>query len=90
MVEDNHNIANVNGVDTLVKASHGVVTAIHVMKGNGNSELTFRNGTTVAAPIEFVIHSDSNQSYIQLNRRFENGIFVECSDTPVRAIVVFK
>ena len=90
MVEDNHNIKNVDGANTLVKASHGVVTAIHVMHDATTGTLVFRNGTTVAAPIEFTIHTEAPQQYIQLNRRFENGIFVECTNAQIRALVVYK
>ena len=74
MVEDNHNIKNIDGANTLVKGSHGVVTAVHVMHDATTATLVFRNGTTIAAPIEFTIHTENTQSYIELNRRFENGI----------------
>ena len=90
MVEDNHNIKNIDGANTLVKASHGVVTAVHVMINSNNSTLVFRNGTTNSSPIEFTIDSEHPQSYIQLNRRFENGIYVTCASSTVRALVVYK
>mgnify|MGYP003338458725 FL=1 len=90
MVEDNHNIKNIDGASTLVKGDHGVVVAVHVMIHDNNSILVFRNGTTGTAPIEFTIHSEHPQGYIELNRRFENGIYVTCASSTVRALVVYK
>jgi hypothetical protein len=90
MVEDNHNIKNIDGASTLVKGDHGVVVAVHVMIHDNNSTLVFRNGTTGTAPIEFTIHSEHPQGYIELNRRFENGIYVTCASSTVRALVVYK
>ena len=90
MVEDNHNIKNIDGANTSVKGSHGVVVAVHVMIHSNNSTLVFRNGTNDTSPIEFTIYSEHPQSYIQLNRRFENGIYVSCADSTVRALVVYK
>ena len=90
MTSDNHNIKNIDGVDTLVKGSHGVVTAVHVMHDATTATLTFRNGTNGSAPIEFVIHTENPQSYIMLDRRFENGIYVSCSSANIRALVVYK
>jgi len=90
MVEDNHNIKNIDGADTLVKATHGVVTAVHIMHDATTGTLVFRNGTTIAAPIEFTIHTENPQAYLELNRRFENGIYVECANSNVRALVVYK
>ena len=90
MVEDNHNIKNIDGASTLVKGNHGVVVSVHVMHEKVNGTLNFRNGTTVTSPIEFTIHTQFAQSYIQLNRRFENGIYVECSDASIKALVVYK
>jgi len=90
VTSDNHNIKNINGANTLIKASHGVVTAVHVMHDSTTGDLVFRNGTTIAAPIEFTIHTQNPQAYIQLNRRFENGIFVECTSANAYALVVYK
>ena len=90
MVEDNHNIKNIDGASTLVKATHGVVTAVHVMHDATTATLVFRNGTTITSPIEFTIHTQNPQAYIQLNRRFENGIFVECTSSNAYALVVYK
>ena len=90
MVEDNHNIKNIDGANTLVKGTHGVVTAVHVMHDATTATLVFRNGTTISAPIEFTIHTENTQSYIELNRRFENGIYVECTSANIRALVVYK
>jgi len=90
MVEYNHNVKNIDGVNTLVKGNHGVVVGIHVMIPASGSSLIFRNGTDASAPIEFTINADYVQNIFELNRRFENGIFVSCSSNTVRALVVFK
>ena len=90
MLFRSHNIKNIDGASTLVKGNHGVVVAVHVMIHDNNSILVFRNGTTGTAPIEFTIHSEHPQGYIELNRRFENGIYVTCASSTVRALVVYK
>ena len=90
MVEDNHNIKNVDGVNTLIKGGHGVVIAVHVMINDNNATLVFRNGTTNTSPIEFTISAEHPQNYITLHRRFENGIYVSCASSTVRALVVYK
>jgi len=90
MVEYNHNIKNIDGANTLVKGNHGVVVGIFVMIPASGSTLAFRNGTNASAPIEFTVYSESAQPFVELNRRFENGIFVTCSSNTVRALVVFK
>jgi len=90
MVEYNHNVKNIDGTSVLVKGSHGVVVGVFVMIPASGSTLTFRNGNDASAPIEFTVNADNTVSIFQINRRFENGIFVSCSSNTVRALVVFK
>jgi hypothetical protein len=90
MVELNHAVKNVDGVNTLIKASHGVVSSIHIMHDQPTGTLKLRNGTDVSAPLEFTIHTEHTQNYIDINRRFENGIFAEVDHTNVYALIVYK
>jgi hypothetical protein len=80
MVEYNHNAVTVGSADTTIKASHGVVVAVHVtLVGAGNSD-----------PIEFEVHGESVQNVIQINRRFEDGIRADFTGSTARYIVVYK
>ena len=90
MVELNHNVVSFNS-DTLIKGGHGVIVAVFVTKvGSGSNKVEFRNGTSGSAtPIEFTIFTAAQGTYPNLNRRFENGIFADCTGS-AEVTVVFK
>ena len=90
MVELNHNVVSFNS-DTLIKGGHGVIVAIFVTKvGSGSNKVEFRNGTTESAtPIELTIFTAAQGTYPNINRRFENGIYADCTGS-AEVTVVFK
>ena len=90
MVELNHNVVSFNS-DTLIKGNHGVLVAVFVTKkGSGSNKIEFRNGTTASAtPIECTIFTAAQGTYVNINRRFENGIFAKCTGS-AEITVVFK
>lgn len=91
MVEYNHNAVTVGSADITIKASHGVVVAVHVtLKGAAGDKLVLRNGTSNTDPIEFEVHGEDVQNVIEINRRFEDGIRADFTGTTARYIVVYK
>jgi hypothetical protein len=90
MVELNHNVVSFNS-DTLIKGDHGVVVGVFVTKvGSGSDKIEFRNGINASAtPVEFTIFTATQGTYVQINRRFENGIFADCTGS-AEVTVVFK
>ena len=90
MVELNHNVVSFNS-DTLIKGDHGVVVGVFVTKvGSGSDKVEFRNGTTNSAtPIECTIFTAAQGTYVNINRRFENGMFAKCTGS-AEITVVFK
>ena len=89
MVELNHNVVSFNS-DTLIKGGHGVVVAVFVTKvGSGSNKVEFRNGTTASDPVEFTIFTAAQGTYPNINRRFENGIYADCTGS-AEVTVVFK
>ena len=89
MVELNHNVVSFNS-DTLIKGSHGVLVNVYVSKvGTGSNKVEFRNGTTGSAPIECTFFTAAQGTYVGINRRFEDGIFADCTGS-AEITVVFK
>jgi hypothetical protein len=90
MVELNHNVISFNS-DTLIKGGHGVLVSVFVTKvGTGSNKVEFRNGTTASAtPVECTIFTAAQGSYSNINRRFEDGIFADCTGS-AEVTVVFK
>ena len=89
MVELNHNVVSFNS-DTIVKGGHGVIVAVFVTKvGSGSNKIEFRNGTTASDPVEFTIFTAAQGNYQEINRRFENGIYADCTGS-AEVTVVFK
>jgi hypothetical protein len=90
MVELNHNVVSFNS-DTLIKGDHGVVVGVFITKvGSGSDKIEFRNGINASAtPVEFTIFTATQGTYVQINRRFENGIFADCTGS-AEVTVVFK
>lgn len=89
MVELNHNVVSFNS-DTLIKGSHGVIVNVYVSKvGTGSNKVEFKNGTTGSAPAEFTIFTAAQGTYVGINRRFENGIYADCTGN-AEVTVVFK
>ena len=90
MVELNHDVRSFNS-DTLIKGGHGVLVNVYVTKvGSGSNKVEFRNGTTSSAtPVEFTIFTAAQGTYPNLNRRFENGIYADCTGS-AEVTVVFK
>ncbi len=89
MVELNHNVVSFNS-DTLIKGSHGVLVNVYVSKvGSGSNKVEFRNGTTGSAPVEFTIFTAAQGTYVGINRRFEDGIYADCTGN-AEVTVVFK
>jgi len=89
MVELNHNVVSFNS-DTLIKGSHGVIVNVYISKvGTGSNKVEFRNGTTASDPVEFTIFTAAQGTYVGINRRFEDGIFADCTGN-AEVTVVFK
>ena len=90
MVELNHIVVSFNS-DTIIKGGHGVVVGVFVTKvGSGSNKVEFRNGTTSSAtPIELTIFTAAQGTYPNINRRFENGIYADCTGS-AEVTVVFK
>lgn len=89
MVELNHNVVSFNS-DTVIKGDHGVVVGVFVTKvGTGSNKVEFRNGTTASDPVEFTIFTAAQGTYLGINRRFEDGIFADCTGS-AEVTVVFK
>ena len=90
MVELNHDVVSFNS-DTLVKGGHGVLVSVYVTKvGSGSNKVEFRNGTTSSAtPVEFTIFTAAQGNYQNIHRRFENGIYADCTGS-AEITVVFK
>jgi len=89
MVELNHNVVSFNS-DTVVKGGHGVVVGVFVTKvGTGSNKVEFRNGTTASDPVEFTIFTAAQGTYLGINRRFEDGIFADCTGN-AEVTVIFK
>ena len=89
MVELNHNVVSFNS-DTIVKGGHGVIVAVFVTKvGSGSNKIEFRNGTTASDPVEFTIFTAAQGTYPNINRRFEYGIYADCTGS-AEVTVVFK
>jgi hypothetical protein len=68
-----------------------VIVAIFVTKvGSGSNKVEFRNGTTSSAtPVELTIFTAAQGTYPNINRRFENGIYADCTGS-AEVTVVFK
>ena len=90
MVELNHNVVSFNS-DTLIKGGHGVLVNVYITKvGSGSNKVEFRNGTTSSAtPVELTIFTAAQGTYPNINRRFENGIYADCTGS-AEVTVVFK
>ena len=89
MLELNHNVVSFNS-DTLIKGSHGVIVGVFITKlGTGSDKVVFKNGTSASGTTEFTIFTALQGTYVQINRRFENGIFADCTGS-AEVTVVFK
>ena len=89
MVELNHSVKSFNS-DTLIKGDHGVIVGVFVTKtGSGNDKVIFKNGTTTSGTAEFTIFTAVQGTYVQINRRFEDGIFADCTGS-AEITVVYK
>ena len=89
MVELNHNVVSFNS-DTLIKGSHGVIVGVFVTKvGSGSDKVIFKNGTTSSGTTEFTLFTATQGTYVQINRRFEDGIFADCTGS-AEITVIFK
>jgi len=89
MVELNHNVISFNS-DTLIKGSHGVIVGVFITKlGTGSDKVVFKNGTTAGGTIEFTLFTALQGTYVQINRRFESGIYADVTGS-AEITVVFK
>ena len=89
MVELNHNVVSFNS-DTLIKGSHGVIVGVFITKlGSGSDKVVFKNGTSTSGTTEFTIFTALQGTYVQINRRFEAGIFADVTGS-AEVTVVFK
>ncbi len=89
MVELNHNVVSFNS-DTLIKGAHGVIVAVFVSKvGSGSDKVIFKNGTSGSGTAEFTIFTAAQGTYPNINRRFESGIYADCTGS-AEVTVVFK
>ena len=89
MVELNHNVVSFNS-DTLIKGSHGVIVAVFVTKvGSGSDKVVFKNGATSGGTTEFTLFTATQGTYVNINRRFEEGIYADVTGD-AEITVVFK
>ena len=89
MVELNHNVVSFNS-DTLIKGSHGVIVGVFVTKvGSGSDKVVFKNGTTSSGTAEFTLFTALQGTYVQINRRFESGIYADGTGSAA-ITVIFK
>ncbi len=89
MVELNHNVVSFNS-DTTIKGDHGVIVNVYISKtGSSGSKCIFKNGTSASGATEFTIFSESQGTYVGINRRFEAGIFADITGD-AEYTVVFK
>ena len=89
MVELNHNVVSFNS-DTLIKGSHGVIVAVFVTKvGSGSDKVIFKNGTSGSGVAEFTLFTATQGTYVNINRRFESGIYADVTGS-AEITVVFK
>ena len=89
MVELNHNVVSFNS-DTLIKGSHGVIVAVFITKvGSGSDKVVFKNGTTSSGTTEFTLFTATQGTYVQINRRFESGIYADVTGS-AEITVIFK
>ena len=89
MVELNHSVKSFNS-DTLIKGGHGVIVGVFVTKvGSGSDKVIFKNGTTTSGVAEFTIFTATQGTYVQINRRFEDGIFADVTGS-AEITVIFK
>tara|TARA_R110002020_G_scaffold447772_1_gene660195 strand:+ start:272 stop:541 length:270 start_codon:yes stop_codon:yes gene_type:complete len=89
MVEYNHNVKSFNA-DTLIKGNHGVIVSVYVSKvGGSGAKCVFKNGTTSSGTTEFTIFTESQGTYVGINRRFEDGIFADVTGS-AEITVVYK
>ena len=89
MVELNHNVVSFNS-DTLIKGSHGVIVAVFITKvGSGSDKVVFKNGTTSSGTTEFTLFTATQGTYVNINRRFEEGIYADVTGS-AEITVVFK
>ena len=89
MVELNHNVVSFNS-DTLINGSHGVIVAVIItMVGSGSDKVVFKNGTTSSGTTEFTLFTATQGTYVQINRRFESGIYADVTGN-AEITVVFK
>ena len=89
MVELNHNVVSFTS-DTLIKGAHGVIVNVYISKtGSGSDKVVFKNGTTSSGTAEFTIFTAAQGTYVGINRRFEDGIFADCTGS-AEITVVFK
>ena len=89
MVELNHSVVSFNS-DTVVKGAHGVIVGVFVTKtGSGSDKVVFKNGTDASGATEFTIFTATQGTYVQINRRFEDGIFADVTGS-AEITVVFK
>ena len=86
----NHNIKDV-AASGVVKAGHGVMTAVHVTKlGASGDKIVFHNGDSNSDPVEFTVYGESIQNMDSIYRRCENAIFAEVTGSTAKYIIVFK
>ena len=89
MEELNHNVVSFNS-DTLITGTHGVIVGVFVTKtGSGNDKVVFKNGTTSSGGTEFTLFTATQGTYVQINRRFEDGIYADVTGN-AEITVVFK
>ena len=89
MVELNHNAVSFN-TDLAIKASHGVVVAVHVTKaGSSGAKIILKNGTDTNGAAEFTVFGEAVGDYENIHRRFENGIYADVTGA-AEYLIVFK
>jgi hypothetical protein len=89
MVELNHDVTSFNS-DTLIKGSHGVIVAVFITKvGSGSDKVIFKNGTGAGGATEFTLFTATQGTYVNINRRFEDGIYADVTGS-AEITVVFK
>ena len=67
-----------------------MIVGVFVTKtGSGNDKVVFKNGTTSSGGTEFTLFTATQGTYVQINRRFEDGIYADVTGN-AEITVVFK
>ena len=67
-----------------------MIVAVFVTKvGSGSDKVVFKNGATSGGTTEFTLFTATQGTYVNINRRFEEGIYADVTGN-AEITVVFK